>query len=167
MNCYNTLSGFRQEDLPVFQNKLDFIVNEFSPEKLDEGFQRVLNIKGYPVFDSEFATLSLNVSKLLKAKESREWLEFRQWLDRSDSLSDKEIENLLGSLRSRLSRFINFKGSRVVRFLAVTGLGVLPIAGHVAGVLNSFVLNKVLPYSGPVAFINRIYPSLFAKKDVK
>ena len=56
---------------------------------------------------------------------------------------------------------------QVMRFPAVTGIGTVPVVGpalgFVAGALDTFLLKKLIPYSGPGAFINRQYPSLFNK----
>ena len=54
-----------------------------------------------------------------------------------------------------------------MRFPAVTGIGTVPVVGpalgFVAGALDTFLMKKLIPYSGPAAFVNQQYPSLFNK----
>ena len=56
-------------------------------------------------------------------------------------------------------------GGKLVRLAATTGIGLIPvvgpIAGAAAGAIDSFLVEKVLPRSGIVAFLTETYPSLF------
>jgi hypothetical protein len=50
---------------------------------------------------------------------------------------------------------------RSIRFVTSTAASTVPLVGSVAGALDVFVLEKMLPESGPVTFLSRTYPSLF------
>ena len=40
-----------------------------------------------------------------------------------------------------------------------------PIAGIAISVLDTFLIEKLLPHSGPAAFVNKTYPSLFQRRS--
>jgi branched-subunit amino acid ABC-type transport system permease component len=51
-----------------------------------------------------------------------------------------------------------------VRFSAVTGLGLIPgaqVAALGLGALDSFVVDKVIPETGPTAFLSRLFPTIY------
>ena len=55
--------------------------------------------------------------------------------------------------------------SKAVRFLVTLGIGFTPLVGlflgPVASAIDKFLLEKVLPKSGLIAFLSRLYPSIF------
>jgi hypothetical protein len=54
---------------------------------------------------------------------------------------------------------------KAIRFLVTTLLGAAyPPAGFIGGLLDSFIVEKMLPRSGITAFINELYPSLFESR---
>ena len=69
------------------------------------------------------------------------------------------------SIRSKLSSFVHGSKGKTMRFLASSGLGLVPIVGGVAGVVfgfvDSFLVDKLFPESGAVSFISHLYPSVF------
>jgi hypothetical protein len=52
-----------------------------------------------------------------------------------------------------------------MRWLASTGFGAIPVAGPVlgavAGLLDAFLVEKILPENGPITFLSKSYPSIF------
>jgi hypothetical protein len=80
----------------------------------------------------------------------------------SDNVSDEETKKIVAGFRSKAGTLANSVGSRVIRFAATTGIGFLnPAAGLVAGAIDAFLVDRVLPKSGVVAFLTETYPSLF------
>lgn len=166
MRVFNAVSGFNPEEVQLFGEKLGFIMEQINPSLPQEKFQRILNIKGIPETDRLYAR-TIDVDKLLSIRESVECCEFRNWLSTVDELNDKDIKEKLTRLREKLTELVQTKIGRDVRFLAVTGVGAIPLIGSVAGpvlgALDHFLLDKIFPYSGPATFINRLYPSIFKK----
>lgn len=170
MKTYSALSGFRESELPFFDQKLDFIASTFSPRAQEDRLKRVLAIKGFQDLDDLIERRKVDLIKLLEIRETKECREFRDWLWSIDSATDEEIDERVNSLREKLSWFAHGKGGKSVRWLASTGIGLLPvvgtIAGGVAGLLDTFLLEKVLPVPGAVSFLNNMYPSIFRENPM-
>ena len=68
-------------------------------------------------------------------------------------------------MRAKLGVHLQGGKAHFVRFIVTSGIGVIPVVGQIAGVaasaLNTFIIAKLLPASGPAVFVNRSYPSLF------
>lgn len=165
MRTYSAISGFLPEEIPLFAEKLDFLVNALLPQRQEERFQRILTIKGLPELDRVDEDTRIDADKLLKIRDSVECREFRAWLSTIDYASDSEIREKVNSLHSKFSALTHTRPGTDLRFAAVTGIGFVPIIGTglgvLFGVLDQFLLEKVFPYSGPASFINRLYPSIF------
>lgn len=165
MQTYSAISGFLPEEVPLFAERLDFLVNALLPQRQEERFQRILTIKGLPKLDQVDADTRIDADKLLKIRDSVECREFRAWLSMIDYASDSEIRERVNSLHSKVSGLMHTKPGTDLRFATVTGIGFVPIIGTGLGVLfgalDHFLLEKVFPYSGPASFINRLYPSIF------
>lgn len=165
MQRYSAISGFLPEEVPLFAEKLDFLVNALLPQRQEERFQRILTIKGLPELDRVDANTRIDVDKLLKIRDSVECREFRAWLSSIDYASHSEIREKVNSLHSKVSALTHTRPGTDLRFATVTSVGLVPIIGTGLGVLfgalDQFLLEKVFPYSGPASFINRLYPSIF------
>lgn len=98
-------------------------------------------------------------------RESAECREFREWLVSLDEVSDAQIKEMADSVKNRIASIVGSTGGRVMRFVATTGIGLIPpigpIAGVVAGAVDAFLVDRVLSKSGVVAFLSETYPSLF------
>jgi hypothetical protein len=165
MRTYSAISGFLPEEVRLFAEKLDFLINALLPQRQEERFQRVLTIKGLPELDRVNANTRIDVDRLLKIRDSVECREFRAWLSSTDYASDSEIREKVDSLRSKVSALMRTKPGTALRFATITGIGLVPIIGTGLGVLfgalDQFLFEKVFPYSGPASFVNRLYPSIF------
>jgi hypothetical protein len=98
MREYSALSGFRNEELPLFRHKLDFLAGLTSSDSRERNFQRVLDIAGLPQFATDSA--AINVERLVKIRESKEVREFRDWLGGIGAASDAEIAERVAGLRN-------------------------------------------------------------------
>ena len=166
MNVYQAISGFMRGDLPFLHEKLRFLATFLSLEfQKDYQMQRIISIKEFPDITSAEITTKVNVENLLKIRSTKECREFREWLPSIESSSSKEISKRLNSIQSKLSPLLYGKKSKTIRFLLCTGISQLlagnPIPGVTLGLLDSFLIEKIFPYSGPIAFINRLYPTIF------
>ena len=101
MKAYNAVSGFRDEDLPLFRNKLDFLYDVVSSEPRETGFQRVLDIAELPDFLEDHKMI--DTPKLIRARASSELRDFRKWLPTIKSSSDSQImEERCGRSKSQV-----------------------------------------------------------------
>jgi hypothetical protein len=163
MHAYSALSGFTDGDLPLVDEQLKFLMH-ISSEK-ERQFRRIVEIAGLPDFDSAISERRLKVDRLLEIRESPECREFRDFLSTIDEASDRDIKERICSLRAKFGNAVQSYPGRAVRLLTTTGIGAIPgvglIAGFVAGIVDSFLLEKILPKSGVVAFLSDLYPSVF------
>jgi hypothetical protein len=167
MKAYNALSGFRNEDLPLFRIKLDFLATLVTTESKERKFQRIIDIAHVPSFLSQGSTL--NIEKLLKVRDSAETREFRDWLASGGSEDDKEVKDRICGFRAQAGLKVGSFTGKAMRFLVTSGVGFLPVPGAAfislgLGALDLFVVDRVLPRSGITAFVNELYPSIFEEQ---
>jgi hypothetical protein len=162
MKAYSAVSGFRDEELPLFRHKLDFLAEFASSQAREANFRRVIDIAELPTFPLDDG--KINIEKLLRIRESAEAREFRDWLVSVGNVSDKEISERVNSLRNILGLKINRTIAKAMRFLVTTGVGLIPgaiVPALALSAIDQFVLDKILPRSGIAAFVNELYPSMF------
>jgi hypothetical protein len=162
MKAYSAVSGFRDEELPLFRHKLDFLAESASSQTKEANFRRVIDIAELPSFPLDESKIS--VEKLLKIRESAEAREFRDWLVGVGDVSEKEIRERVNGLRSILGLKINRTVGKAMRFLITTGVGLIPnaiVPALALSAIDQFALDKILPRSGITAFVNELYPSIF------
>jgi hypothetical protein len=164
MDAFSALSGFTDRDLPLVDEQLKIFLR-MSPDTRERQFRRVIEIAGLPDFTSAISDRRVNVERLLEIRESAECREFREWLPSIESATDAEIKERVSSLRAKLGNASQSVAGKALRVLAVTGIGAIPPVGLIAGALASaadtFLLEKILPKSGVVAFLSKLYPSVF------
>jgi len=162
MKAYSAISGFRDEELPLFRYKLDFLADSLSSQTKEKNFRRVVDLAGLPEFPS--ADGVVNVDKLLKARDSSEAREFRDWLGGVSQASDAEIRDRVASLRARIGLKLGSETGKTMRFLITAGVGLVPTAALPAiglSVADQFIVDRLLPRSGIAAFVNDLYISIF------
>ena len=89
-----------------------------------------------------------------------------------DGRNGSEIKERIGSLRAKFGNLTQSYTGKLVRLLATTGIGLIPppvglVAGALAGFLDTFLIERVLPKSGVVAFLSSLYPSIFDENGEK
>lgn len=161
MKAYDAVTGLRETELQLLDAKLAGVMRQVDPDRQEERLTRVLELANLP--DPETAEGTVNVERLLAARESEELVEFRQWLRTLDTATDDEIRERINSLRERVAAAVHGPKGRAVRFAATAAADILPYGGLALGALDEFVLEKVLPEPGPVSFLGSTYSSLFRK----
>lgn len=163
MQAHSAITGFLDGEAPILFGKLAGIVAPLNPRIAEGQFERVIELADVPDFRPG---QKVNVELLLKVRDSSECREFREWLGTIETVSDAEIKEMVASVRSRMASLAGSTGGKLVRLAATTGIGLIPgvglVAGAVAGAIDSFLVDRVLPKSGVVAFLTETYPSLFA-----
>jgi hypothetical protein len=162
MQAYFAITGFLDNEAPLLFGKLSGLVAPLNPAGAEMQFERVIELAELPDFKPD---QKVDVQKLLKTRDSAECREFREWLSNLDNVSDAEIREMVASFRSKMASIAASPGGKLVRLAATTGVGLIPVVGPIAGVaagaIDSFLVDKVLPRSGIVAFLTETYPSLF------
>jgi hypothetical protein len=140
--------------------------SQLSLEFPERHFERVIAIAGLPDVTTESR---VDVHKLLDVRSSDECAAFRQWLQGIDELEDADVAERVASIQARLGAAIHGATGHTVRFLTLTGLGLLPgvnaaVVGA-AGALDTFVIDKLFAKSGPASFVTHLYPSVFRDNE--
>jgi len=159
---YSAITGFLDTEAPLLFGKLSGLISPLNPATAEKQFERVIELAELPDFRPG---QKVDVQKLLKTRDSAECREFREWLSNLENASDAEIKEMVTSLRSKVASMAASPSGKLVRLATTTGIGLIPvvgpIAGAAAGAVDSFLVDKVLPRSGIVAFLTETYPSLF------
>jgi hypothetical protein len=165
MDSYNAVMGLREEQLELLDSKLTAVLGAVDPERHEARLTRVLELANLP--DPATAEGSVNVEKLLEVRQGEEIREFRLWLRTLDDATDEEIRERIESVTERIARAVYGQEGKAIRFAAKAAVDVLPFGGTAAdltlGVLDEYLLEKVLPKPGPVSFLGSSYRSLFDK----
>lgn len=169
MKSHESVCLFREEEVPVVQDKIRFALEQWHPQAQVDRLGRVLEVRGLPDFGAAVAGNTLDFARLIEARESPECLQFRQWLRSRDSVSDEEIRAEIESVRTTLGTFIKGDSGKLLRWIATCAAGLVAsglggfVAGAAASAVDAFLLERVLPYSGPIAFLNKSVRSIVIK----
>jgi hypothetical protein len=120
MKAHTALNGFRDEELPLFRDKLDFLAATVSSHPKEQSFQRVVDLAGMPKITDENG--SVDFERLFKIRESRETREFRDWLGGMGQATDAEITERIAGLRTLVGLKISGSSRQAIRFLTTTPL---------------------------------------------
>jgi hypothetical protein len=162
MMAFSALSGTGRDDLPILQGKLSLVANLVASVNHEQRFGRVLNIAGLPA--PKIGETKIDAEKLLRVRESDECRAFRDWLGRTDSLSDRELAERLTGLSARIRQALNTRLGKHVRLVVSNGLGLLgPITGLTASAVDSFILERLAPRDAILAFLSESYQPLFKR----
>lgn len=159
MQAYSAITGFLESEAPLLFGKLWGVIAPQNPTLAEGQFKRVIELADIPDIKPG---QRVDVGKLLKVRDSAECREFREWLSTAQDLSDSEIRKQVTGLKSKMSSLAGSASGKAIRLAATTGIGLLTLVGGVAvGAVDSFLVDRVLPKSGIVAFLTETYPSLF------
>lgn len=164
MDKYNALNSMNDTNLSILEDKLQFFARELRSEKYTEQFERVMEIKGFPDLELLSQMDSLKLDKILELRECKEIKQFRAWLPEITSKSDEEIREQIESLKLTIGNFLPTTKGKTVRFLVSQAIGLfsgIPFAGIPISLVNTFLLEKIFPTSGPISFINNKLPTMF------
>jgi hypothetical protein len=161
MENYNALSGVVDDELFLFGEKLKLLAASVPPKRRESTFDRVLRIGRFPAFAFQPATKKFDMEKFLKIRDSKECRDFRNWLKNAQFLDEQEIYSQVASLRTRLGTLVHGTAGKSVRLAIGYAAGLIPILGPAVSALDTFVLDKILPLSGPAMFLDGMYGSLF------
>ena len=90
MKIHSALSGFLEDESPLYGDRLEFLARSVDPNRLEADLNRVLQLKNSPSIISE-SPQKVNIQKLLEVRESQELKIFREWISEIDNVSDSEI----------------------------------------------------------------------------
>jgi hypothetical protein len=167
------ITSIGDDSAHLMESQLEFIRQTLKPNEPIVQFCRVSNIVGLPSFDAALAEGTIDIERFLDVRQSAECRDFRAFLTRAVAFNDAELSERVKSLRSRLGNFLQRStAGKALRVLATTAvslmvetitgaLGASVAAGIAASATDTFVLERLFPSSGVVAFLGKQYPSIF------
>lgn len=163
MDELHAVTGFRDEDLPIFEQKLLSLVADRDARGHERTFDRVVTIAGLPSVDSVEQGGHADVHRLLALRDRREWREFRQWLRSVNDASSSEIEDQVRSVGGRIASSAQSRAGHVARFLLTDAVGTLapPLVGKALSIVDQFLVERLLGTPGPIAGISNRYRSVY------
>jgi hypothetical protein len=174
MEKYDAISSMNDLDISIFDEKLEFLTKEFTPYKQIEQFTRIMELKGFPNLEDSCTQRSIDLDKIIELRETKEIGEFRRFLSNINKMTDAEILDITESINSKIGNALSTKTGKALRFLVTQAIsigsgaiGLPPGSGLLPSFLNTFLIEKLFPASGPVSFINDKLPSIFETKRQK
>jgi hypothetical protein len=159
---YDAISHFEASEAPLLFGKVHRLVGQLNPRFNEQAFLRVISVTEIPKL---IENRRIDVEELLRIKETDECREFRSWLATTDKIDDEKLKHLLRGFRAKAASFIATNSGKLLRLVVNTGLGFIPGYGSLValseGVADSFLLEKMLPTSGVLTFLNNSMPSIF------
>lgn len=161
MKTYEAISGFREKELNILDEKIKFLLSSVDSEVNQESFRRVFEIADLPDF-SNVQPEDIDINELLEIRNSDDLIYFRSWLNEIENSSDEEIREMINSYKIKAGNFLSTKfGKGLVWIISTASDIVAPGLGSSFGIVDSFLLDKVLPNNEAVSFLNNKIPSIF------
>ena len=160
MNGYGAMTDFWYRDLPLLDTKLRYLA-QFSPEEQDRALAAVLTLRGLPDMAEALSHGRFDIERFLEIRDSEDGREFRRWFRGRGTDDVALLTDNWERLSSRLGAWIATPPGKMVRFLVSTGVGLIPGAGLATSAVDGFLLEKWLPMSQPLAFLQHSYKSVF------
>jgi|SRR3984885_9342566 len=163
MRDFVAISAFQVNDLPIFDEKLSFVVREINPDLQCERLARVCEVVGLPDVSSDPTVQDVEMAKLLEITSGPEVRDFRQWLRTTDTITNEDMADLVHPVREVVAKAARSPVTKAVRLATTTGVGiVIPPVGVGLSVLDTFLVDKMIPRPGPTAFLSRLSRSIFS-----
>jgi hypothetical protein len=166
MESSQSLALFSTQDDWLVDGKIKYLLELVGARQNEGQFIRALAIAGLPEVPDG---VPIDASRLLAIRASDECRSFRKWLRAAAQASDQEIADAYHPYRDRVAELARGWPVRTARFIATTGLGAVPavgpLIGGVAGAIDTFLVDRLLPSPGPLAFLASRYPSLLAARQ--
>jgi hypothetical protein len=127
-----------------------------------EKFQKILQVKGLPLFEDALKTGQLNIDKFLDIRKSDEALAFRQMFFSDENIDPEELCRKAEEKINKLKLVIDSTKAKIIRFSAATGIGIVnPLLGIAAGIAD-FAVGLKIKADPVLCFLDEKLPSVFS-----
>lgn len=127
MQATESVSGFKEEELPVVEERFSWLWKQLGTEAQEDRFQRVVKVRGLPDLSNLPHGQTINIKHVLRLRDSPGCREMRKWLREIDSETDAEISERLTSFREGLAAATQTQSSSIMRFVIIRLAGLLPV----------------------------------------
>lgn len=167
MQATESVPGFREDELPVVEERYRGAWKQLGGEAQEARFQRVVRIGDLPDLNKRPSGEGIKLRRVLKLRDSSECREMRQWLRQIDSETDAEIDKRLFSFREGLKAATHTRSKTAIRFVLTYTAGLVPGFGPVAGPAatgaDHLIFERWIGRPGPATFLERSYTSIFSR----
>lgn len=163
MDVFDSISGFKPDESELFDKKIERIYNISSSYQDEQNFNRFREIYKFPKLEID-KTITIDIEKLLKIRDSKDCIEFREWIAKIDNYSDNEIDEQLNNYKSKLINLATTTEGKSLRFLVGTvlvGAVASPPVGMIVGAIDTFMIDRLLPRKGYLSFIHNDFNTIF------
>lgn len=158
MKGYDSIAWFSDNDSLLFEAEMQRIATDIRSNTQEARMSRVLELRGLPSLTEDSI---LDVNRIMKMRDSSECRDFREWLKTNDAKSDADIHREITSFYTAFANSFGTAQSRVARFaLSTVVANTNPPLGLVLGIMDQFVVDRVLKRNGPIWFLNNELPKL-------
>lgn len=155
--------GLRDPEARVTRMRANLLGSLLCENDPREAFAEVLSIARIPTLSPG---TRVDADSLLKVRATSECAAFRGWLRRSSDLNDEQLDELLNGWKARLGQISRSPAVVTLSWLASTGIGVVePISGIALSAVEKFLINRLLPDPGPLAFLYHQYAPLIKESS--
>ncbi|MEP7148153.1 MAG: hypothetical protein ABI857_04660 [Acidobacteriota bacterium] len=162
MAHYEAIGTIGEADVPLLSDELQLFANRLTGQGEAEQLVRIAEIAGFPDLSRLAKERQLRLDKILELRETQEIVEFRSWLPTVANVSENELRARIESFSNRVASVLRSKHGKGLRWLMTKGLGMAePVSGTIVSLANTFLLEKLLPVSGPVSFVNEKLSGVF------
>lgn len=165
MRIVEAASGLTDAQAAITAKRADFLSRFMTESDRRPTFTRVLQAVNAPDIEQG---VQLDVQALVKLRETDEAILFRDWIQGSHWMSEQETLDLVSGWNRRLGEVLDTGKAKAARWLVSTGAGLAlgDVTGIGAGLLDSY-LSKLLPGTGPIAFVSRDYKAFVKKQNAQ
>jgi len=159
MNQFDGLTYFNDDEVSILDDKYKMVVDLNNGRGFVDQVDRIITLRDFPKV-TEFS--SIKIDKVLKARSSADFVEFRKWLSSIEKKEDIEVYEELESFKYKVAKIYNSKLTEVIRFAISSGVGVIDTKlGVGLGLVDKFIVSKLFSKTGPVAYLDKNYPKIF------
>lgn len=157
----NAIQSLSPDTTRIIKRRTDLLARLFRENDPRETFTRILELADVPTLEP--GTM-VNAERILELQNSEECKQFRMWLKTATDLEMRELEQLLTNWKYRFGRIVRSPAVSVLSWLVTTGIGLIePITGISLSAAEKFMVDRLLPDPGPLAFIKGPYRRLIKK----
>ncbi len=162
MKEYDSIAWFGDEDSKLMNIEVERIATNINSKAQEDRLTRVIELAGLPKL---VGIKTLNAHTLINLRNSRECIEFREWLKTSDAKTDQDIKDEIKSYTTAFKNMLGKFQIRLARFAFTTSLGtgtsLNPIIGLAVGAADQFLFDRLTKRNSPIWFINNELPKLY------
>lgn len=164
MRRLQAIGGIRPTERALLSAKLGAVIESLIPRDHSSELNRITKVLSLPTIGSSTAT-AIDLERFVAARQSDDARQFRIWLRGVAGRSDEEILAEFTDARNRIGVAVSGLTGKALRLLVSAGIGAIPPIGTAlgvgAGLIDSFVVDKLFPRPSGIAFLADGYPSLF------